>query len=137
MGGRQAGGPARRKPNPRFLATSLPASTHPAQESNEDFRCAGGDAEDRVKERKRRLRLARGSSNLFNANALRLYSTAFAFVPVRPRRAAFKNTALGRADFATLRLRSLKIGAIRCRSTRRIPIAMSSACPDRETFRLA
>ena len=125
------------KPNPRFLVTSLPTSTDPAQESYEDFYCARGDAENRVKEHKRHLFMDRCSSNLFNANTLRLYFTAFAFVLMQRLRAALKKTALERADFATLRLRLLKIGAIWRRSTRRIHIAMSSACPDQETFRLA
>ena len=125
------------EPNARFIVTSLPASSDPAQESYEEFYCARGDAENRVKEHKNHLFMDRCSSNLMNANALRLYFSTFAFVLMRRLRASLANTALEKADFATLRLRLLKIGAVRRRSTRRIHIAMSSACPDQETFRLA
>ena len=79
----------------------------------------------------------RCSSDLFNANTPRLKFPAFAILLMQRLRAAPKKTALERADLATLRLRLLKIYAIRRRSTRRIRIAMSTACLDQETFRLA
>ena len=109
------------KPNSRFLVTSLPASTHPTQESYEDFHHAKGNAENRVEERSRQLFVDRCWSNLFNANKLRLYFVAFALVPMLRLRAALRKMALERADFATLRLRLLKIDAIWRRSTRPHP----------------
>ena len=46
-------GPGGGKANPRFIVTSLPpASAHPGQRLYEDFYCARGDAENRVKEHK-------------------------------------------------------------------------------------
>ena len=59
------------KANPRFLVTSLPAATHPAQKLYEEFYCARGDAEYRVKEHKLHLFSQRSSGNRFDANALR------------------------------------------------------------------
>ena len=69
----------RGKDNPRFLVTSLPASTHTAQKLYEKFYCARGDAEDRAKEHKLHLLSKRCSSNLFDANALRFMLSTFAY----------------------------------------------------------
>ena len=57
-------GVAGAKDNPRFVVTSLPAETHPARALYEEFYCARGDAENRVKEHKLDLFSARCSCNL-------------------------------------------------------------------------
>ena len=122
------------KDNPRFLVTSLPTSTHPAQKLYEEFYCARGDAENRVKEHKLHLFSKRCSTNLFDANALRFLFATFACVLVERLRAALKGE---RASPDTLRLRLLRIGGRVRKSVRRIHIALSSAFPDQHLFRHA
>ena len=134
------------KANPRFIVTSLPASTHPGQKLYEEFYCARGDAENRVKEMKTDLFAERCSSNLFGANTLRLYFSAFAHIlhnrlakalsGKKPDKAA-SGRKLARAMPETLRLRLLKIGARVRVSVRRIHVAMSSSCPDKDIFAAA
>ena len=124
------------KSNARFIVTSLPASAHPARKLYEDFYCARGDAENRVKDLKTGLFADRCSSNLFGANALRLRFSAFAHI-LHNRVAAAAGGKLARAAPETLRLRLLKIGARVRMSVRRIHFALSGACPDREAFAAA
>ena len=124
------------KPNARFIVTSLPASSHPARKLYEKFYCARGDAENRVKDLKVGLFADRCSSNLFDANALRLRFSAFAnILHNRIREAA--GGKLAKAAPATLRLRLLKIGARVRMSVRRIYFALSSACPEKTAFEAA
>ena len=124
------------KKNPRFVVTSLPAETHPARVLYEHLYCARGEAENRVKEHKLGLFSARCSSNLFGANTLRFYLSTFAMILFRGLREALHGTRLAVAS-NRIRLRLLKIGALVRMSVRRIHIAMSSACPDQDLFRLA
>ena len=124
------------KPNARFIVTPLPASEHPARRLYEDFYCARGDAENRVKDLKTGLFADRCSSNLFSANALRLRFSAFAHI-LHNRIAAAAGGKPARAAPETLRLRLLKTGARVRLSVRRIHFAMSGACPDRQAFAAA
>ena len=127
-------GPGGGKANPRFIVTSLPASAHPGQRLYEDFYCARGDAENRVKEHKTDLFSKRCSTNLFDANALRFMLATFAMVLVEWIRRSLAGTRLARARPQTLRLRLFRIGARINISVRRVQIAMSSAFPDKELF---
>ena len=124
------------KKNHRFIVTSLPAATHPAQELYEQLYCARGDAENRVKEHKLHLFSARCSSNLFGANTLRFYLSTFAMILFRRLREALEGTRLAAASADRIRLCLLKIGALVRISVRRVHLAMSSACPDQDLFRL-
>ena len=127
------------KDNPRFIVTSLGPAKHPARGLYESFYCARGDAENRVKELKLDLFSARCSTSLFDSNALRLCLSTFAMVLVNRLRDALAGagTRLERAYPGTLRNRLLKIGARVRVSSRRIHVALSSACPDRQAFALA
>lgn len=125
------------KENPRFIVTSLPAATHPARSLYEDLYCARGEAENRVKEHKLGLFSARCSSNLFDANTLRFYLSTFAMILFRKLREALHGTRLAVASAGRIRLRLLKIGALVRMSVRRVHLAISSACPDQDLFRIA
>ena len=125
------------KENPRFIVTSLPARTHPARYLYEYVYCARGDAENRVKEHKLGLFSARCSSNLFGANTLRFYLSTFAMILFRALREALHGTRLAVASADRIRLRLLKIGALVRMSVRRVHLALSSACPEQDLFRLA
>ena len=124
------------KPNARFIVTPLPASAYPANRLYEDFYCARGDAENRVKDLRTGLSADRCPSNLFDANAPRLRFSAFAHILCN-RIAAAAGGKPARATPETLRLRLLKTGARVRMSVRRIHFAMSGACPDRQAFAAA
>ena len=93
------------------LVTSLSAQSHPGRALYQSFHCARGDAENRVKELKCDLFAERSSSNLFDANTVRLYLSSFAHVLYNRLRQALAGTPLSRASPTTPRLRLLKIGA--------------------------
>ena len=59
--------------NPRFVVTSLPPAILGAQALYEDFYCARGDMENRIKEQQLALFADRTSSSTLRANQLRLY----------------------------------------------------------------
>ena len=122
------------KDNARYIVTSLDPETHPAQELYEQFYCQRGDAENRLREVKADLFAKRCSSNLFNANALRLHLSAFAQVLFIRLRRCLEGTELARCQPATIRLRLLKIGGRVKRSARRIHVALSGAFPHQAAF---
>jgi Transposase DDE domain group 1 len=123
------------KANPRFIVTSLSTSAWPARELYEDFYCARGECENRIKEAQLDLFADRLSAATFRANQLRLWLASAAYVLMHAlRRIGLKNTALARACANTIRLRLLKIGAVVRVSVRRVKLAMSEACPNQREF---
>ena len=127
-----------RGPNPRFVVTSLPAETHPAQPLYEQIYCARGEMENRIKEQQLDLFADRTSTHTFQANQLRLLMTSFAYVLVEAlRRWALRSTCLARATVGSIRLKLLKIGAQVTTSVRRIKVSMASGCPYQREFRIA
>ena len=124
--------------NPRFVVTSLEADAWEAQPLYEQLYCARGEMENRIKECQLDLFADRTSTKTMRANQLRLWLASMAYVLVTAlRRIGLAHTELAKATCGTIRLRLLKIGAVVTKSVRRIKIAMSSACPDAATFRLA
>ena len=117
-----------------FHRHSLSAETHCGRALYEDFYCQRGDAENRLRELKCDLFAKRCSSNLFNANTLRLYLSTFAHIVCIVLRRSLKNTAWAGLQPGTLRLKLLKIGACVTRSARRIHVALSSAYPNQNLF---
>ena len=122
------------KENSRYIVTSL---DRPGQALYEGFYCARGDAENRVREVKCDLFAERSSSNLFDANAVRLCLSAFAHVLYNRLRRSLAKTPLGHASPTTLALKLIRIGARVRISARRIHVAMSNACPDKAAFAAA
>ena len=90
-----------------------------------------------MKEHKLHLFSARCSSNLFDANTLRFHLTTFAMILFWELREALRDTRLEAASADRIRLRLLEIGPLVRLSVRRVHIAMSSACPDQDHFRIA
>ena len=117
------------------MVTSLPAARFAARALYEDLYCARGDMENRIKEQQLDLFADRTSSSRMAANQLRLYFSAFAGILMQAiREFGVKGTALARAQFATLRLRLLKIaGSIKV-TARRVWLSLSSVHPWREPF---
>jgi len=123
------------KANPRFIVTSLSMQDLAARELYEDFYCARGECENRIKEAQLDLFADRLSAATFRANQLRLWLASAAYVLMHAlRRIGLKHTALARACANTIRLKLLKIGAVVTVSVRRVRLAMSEACPQQREF---
>ena len=104
--------------NPRFVVTSLSPERLGARALYEDFYCARGDMENRIKEQQLGLFADRTSAATMRANQLRLYLSSAAYMLMHAlRRLGLKQTPLARAQCQTIRLKLLKIGAqVRLRS---------------------
>lgn len=122
--------------NPRFIVTSLaPGEWREARMLYEDFYCARGDMENRIKEQQLDLFADRTSTATMKANQLRLWFASMAYVLLnRLRELALAGTALANATAGTIRLKLLKIGALVKLSVRRVKIAMASGCPYQDVF---
>lgn len=123
------------KANPHFIVTSLSINEWAARALYEDFYCARGECENRIKEAQLDLFADRLSAATFRANQLRLWLASGAYVLMHAlRRVGLAGTALARACANTIRLRLLKIGAVVTVSVRRVKLAMSEACANQREF---
>ena len=123
--------------NPRFIVTSLPPERFQARALYEDFYCARGDMENRIKEQQLDLFADRTSAATMRANQLRLYLSSAAYMLMHAlRRLGLKDTAMAHAQCGTIRLKLLKIGARIRLTVRNVWISMSEAYPYPETFAL-
>lgn len=123
--------------NPRFVVTSLKPGKWLARELYEELYCARGEAENRIGEQFE-LFADRASSATMDANQLRLYFSAMAYVLVDAlRRIALVRTEFAKAAVQTIRLKLLKLGALVRTSVRRIHFAIASGCPNRAEFAMA
>ena len=123
--------------NPRFVVTSLSPKRLDARALYEDFYCARGDMENRIKEQQLDLFADRTSAATMRANQLRLYLSSAAYMLMHAlRRLGLKNTDLVRAQCQTIRLKLLKIGAQIRLTVRNVWISMSEAYPYSELFAL-
>ncbi len=117
------------KQNPRFVVTSLSCEQWAARALYEDFYCARGDMENRIKEQFS-LFADRVSSETMRANQMRMYLSAMAYVLMCGlRRLGLKDTELAQAQVSTIRTRLLKIGARVRVSVRRVYLSMAASYP--------
>jgi len=118
----------------RTVVTSL---TEPGPEDlYEVHYCARGNAENLIKLHKSQLSSDRTSCRSANANQMRLIlHTAAYWLMWRVQQAIPKKAALAIAEFATMRVRLLKIAARVIETSTRIRVAFASACPDADLFR--
>jgi hypothetical protein len=124
--------------NPRFVVTSLTKAEAGARFLYEDIYCARGEMENRIKECQGDLFADRTSSATMRANQLRLWFASMAYVLICAlRRIGLAHTQFAQATCGTIRLKLFKIGALVTTSVRRIKIAMASACPYVQEWRLA
>jgi hypothetical protein len=122
------------KENPRFIVTSLSVEQWEARALYEDFYCERGEMENRIKEQFS-LFADRVSSETMQANQLRLYFSAMAYVLVCGlRRLGLKGTEMETAQAATIRTRLLKIGAQVRVSVRRVYLALAAGYPWKAVF---
>ena len=117
----------------RYVVTSLTGGS--AEHIYDTLYCARGQAENLIKMHKSQLASDRTSCRSANANQMRLIlHTAAYWLMWRLRQAIPKTTTLATAEFATLRLRLLKIAARVVETASRIRVAFASACPDAKAF---
>ena len=98
--------------------------------------CARGQAENLIKMHKSQLASDRTSCRSPIANQVRLVlHTAAYWLMLTVRDRIPKAHALATAEFATLRLRLLKLGARVIETVSRVRLAFAAACPEADLFR--
>jgi hypothetical protein len=113
----------------RFVVTSLPKGS--AEHIYDTLYCARGQAENLIKMHKGQLASDRTSCRSPLANQMRLIlHTAAYWLMLTIRDAIPIVHALANAEFATIRLRLLKLGARVIETASRIRLAFAAACPD-------
>jgi hypothetical protein len=118
----------------RYVVTSLGQGS--AEHIYDTLYCARGQAENLIKMHKTQLASDRTSCRSANANQMRLIlHTAAYWILWRIRHAVPKTASLATAEFATIRLRILKVAARVIETTSRIRVAFASACPDARLFK--
>lgn len=132
------------KHNPRFILTDLRGDEAWAREHveltggrslYEQFYCARGNAENRIKEQQLDMFAGRTSTAHMSSNQLRLWLSTFAYMLMRQLRAtALQGTSLAKATVGTIRLQLMKIAAQVSVSVRRVHVRLCSASPMQEVF---
>jgi len=118
----------------RYVVTSLEAPR--PEDVYARLYCARGQAENLIKLHKSQLKSDRTSCRSPLANQMRLIlHTAAYWLMLTVRDAVPETHVLARAEFATLRLRLLKIGARIRETAHRVRIAFAAACPEAALFR--
>ena len=117
----------------RYVATNL---TRPTPEQiYAKLYCARGQAENLIKLHKTQLMSDRTSCHSALANQVRLIvHTGAYWLMLALRDAIPKTHPLAKAEFTTLRLRLIKIGARIAETAARVRVAFSAACPDAALF---
>jgi Transposase DDE domain group 1 len=119
----------------RFVVTNLDSGA--AQHLYDVIYCARGQAENLIKMHKSQLASDRTSCRSPIANQVRLIlHTAAYWLMLTLREAVPEAHHLAKAEFATLRLRLLKLGARVIETAARIRLAFAAACPEASLFRL-
>jgi hypothetical protein len=121
--------------NPRFIVTSMACEEHDARSLYEDFYCARGDMENRIKEQQLGLFADRTSTASMRSNQLRLYFSSFAYILIQTlRRLGLEGTELAQAQCDTIRLKLFKIGAQIRVTVRKVWVSFSESYPYLQLF---
>ena len=121
--------------NPRFIVTSIAIEEKQARELYEDFYCARGDMENRIKEQQLCLFADRTSTSWLRSNQLRLYFSSFAYILMHTlRRLGLEGTELAKAQCDTIQLKLFKIGAQIQVTVRKVWISFSESYPYLKLF---
>ena len=119
----------------RFVVTSLSADVVDARMLYEDYYCARGDMENRIKEQQLYLFADRTSTATMRANQLRLWFSSVAYTLLTAlRRLGLKGTELAQAQCHTIRLRLLKLGAQIKVTVRKVWVSLAESYPYRLLF---
>ena len=132
------------KRNPRFIVTDLTGEEDWAKDEvmfqsgqclYEQFYCARGEMENRIKEQQMDMFADRTSTSHMTSNQLRLWFSTFAYMLVsRLRAEALQGTRMAKATVGSIRLHLMKIAAQVTVSVRRIHVRLASACPAADVF---
>jgi len=118
----------------RYVVTSI--KTGAPEQLYAELYCQRGQAENLIKLHKTQLKSDRTSCRSPRANQMRLIlHTAAYWLMLTVRDAIAKTEALAKAEFNTLRLALIKIGARIIETASRVRIAFSAACPNAALFR--
>ena len=118
----------------RYVVTSVTTGT--AEWVYADFYCARGQAENLIKLHKAQLASDRTSCRAATANQMRLIlHTAAYWLMLTVRDAIPKAHLLATAEFATIRLRLLKLGMRVIEMASRVRLAFAAACPEATLIR--
>jgi Transposase DDE domain group 1 len=118
----------------RYVVTRLAAGS--AEHIYDTLYCARGQAENLIKMHKGQLASDRTSCRSPLANQMRLIlHTAAYWLMLTLRDAIPKAHALAKAEFATIRLRLIKLGARVIETASRIRLAFAAACPEAALIR--
>jgi hypothetical protein len=121
--------------NPRFVVTSLRVEQMAARNLYEDFYCARGEMENRIKEQQLALFADRTSTAHMRSNQLRLYLSSIAYCLLEAlRRLGLAGTEMARAQCQTIRLRLLKIGAQIRITVRKVWVSLAAGYPWAKLF---
>jgi hypothetical protein len=116
--------------NPRFIVTSISSEQKDVRALYEDFYCARGDMENRIKEQQLGLFADRTSTAWMRSNQLRLYFSSFAYILIHTlRRLGLEGTELAKAQCDTIRLKLFKIGAQIQVTVRKVWLSFSESYP--------
>ena len=121
--------------NPRFVVTSLSAEEVDARTLYEEYYCARGEMENRIKEQQLYLFADRTSAATMRANQLRLWFSSVAYTLLTAlRRLGLKGTPLAQAQCHTIRLKLLKLGAQIKVTVRKVWVSLAESYPYRALF---
>jgi len=121
--------------NPRFIVTSLGPEWMEGRKLYEEFYCARGEMENRIKEQQLALFADRTSTAFLRSNQLRLYLSSIAYCLLQAlRRLGLAGTQMAKAQCQTIRVKLLKIGARIRVTARKVWVSMASGCPYAEVF---
>lgn len=116
--------------NPRFVVTSWSADQMEARPLYEEFYCARGDMENRIKEQQLALFADRTSTSWMRSNQIRLYFSSVTYCLMQAlRRLGLAGTEMAKAQCQTIRLRLLKIGAQVRITARKVWISLVAGYP--------
>jgi hypothetical protein len=118
----------------RFVVTNIAEGS--SEHIYDVIYCARGQAENLIKMHKSQLASDRTSCRSPIANQVRLVlHTAAYWLMLTVRDTIPKTHALAKAEFATIRLRLLKLGARVIETIARVRLAFAAACPEANLFR--
>jgi len=123
------------KTNPRFIVTNFSIEQFEKRALYEDFYCARGDMENRIKEQQLYLFADRTSAATIRANQVRLYFSSMAYCLLQAlRHLALDDTELAHAQCHTIREKLIKVGAQIRITTRRVWVSFAENWPYRKIF---
>lgn len=137
------------KNNPRFVVTNIAAEGILSRSGEvlvgggvrslyEKGYCGRGNAENMIKQMVLDLKADRTSCSWMAANQMRLWFSSLAYLLLeRVRSIGLAGSRLAEATLGSVRLRVLKVAAVVKVSVRRVHVALSSAFPLQDIFRMA